>query len=270
VMGCFSLKIADDIAHITLDRPDAHNSMTPEFWRELPLLVRDIDDAAKARVIVISSTGKHFTSGMDLSVFASLGEQVNSHAGLRDIVRNLQDSFNAIAQARLPVLAAIQGGCIGGGVDLIAACDCRYAAADAWFVIQEINLAMVADCGTFPRLTYLMHDGMVREMAFTGRRLPADQALALGLVNAVLPDQGALLAHVMAVARDIAAKSPKAVAGTKRLLNYGRDHSIADTMDNIARWQGTMLDPAQVLEAMAARNEKRPANFPGLPPRKPG
>jgi enoyl-CoA hydratase len=269
-MGCFSLKIADDIAHITLDRPDAFNSMTLEFWRELPVLVRDIDDGAKARVIVISSTGKHFTAGMDLSVFAGLGESARSPAALRETVRTLQDSFNAVAGARLPVLAAIQGGCIGGGVDLVAACDCRYATADAFFVIQEINLAMVADCGTFPRLTYLMPDGMVREMAFTGRRLPADQALALGLVNAVLPDQGALLTHVMAVARDIAAKSPRAVAGSKRLLNYGRDHGITDTMDNIARWQGAMLNPAEVMEAMTARAEKRAAIFPNLPTKKLG
>jgi enoyl-CoA hydratase len=115
-----------------------------------------------------------------------------------------------------------------------------------------------------------MPEGMVREMAFTGRRLPADQALALGLVNAVLPDQGALLAHVMAVARDIAAKSPRAVAGTKRLLNYGRDHSVADTMDAIARWQGALLNPAEVMEAMSARAEKRAAIFPAPPPRKPG
>ena len=151
-------EIQDGIAHLRLDRPDAFNSMNLEFWHELPVLVRDIDDGAKARVLVISSTGKHFSSGMDLSVFAALGGEARPN--LRQTIRTLQDSFNALAEARIPVLAAVQGGCIGGAVDLIAACDCRYATADAYFVIQEINLAMVADCGTLPRLTYLMAEGM--------------------------------------------------------------------------------------------------------------
>ncbi|HEX3754375.1 MAG TPA: enoyl-CoA hydratase-related protein [Rhizomicrobium sp.] len=258
-MSCFRLEVADGIAQLVLDRPDANNSMTPDFWRELPALVRDIEGGAKARVIVLSSTGRHFSSGMDLSALA--GIDVRDRAGLRRTIRTLQDSFNAIAEARIPVLAAIQGGCIGAAVDLIAACDCRYATADAYFVIQEINLAMVADCGTFPRLTRLMPDGMVREMAFTGGRLAADRALALGLVNAVLPDTDALTAHVMAVAKEIAAKSPRAMAGTKRTLDYGRDHSVAETLEQVAAWQAAMLDPAEVMEAMAARTEKRVARF---------
>jgi enoyl-CoA hydratase len=268
-MTTFSLQIADRIAHIVLDRPDTHNSMTLEFWRELPRTVRDIDGGATARVIVISATGKHFTSGMDLSVFAQFGASGEpDRARLRTMIGTLQDSFNAIAQARVPVLAAIQGGCIGGGVDLIAACDCRYATADAYFVIQETNLAMLADCGTFPRLARVMPDGMVREMAFTGRRLPASEALRLGLVNAVLPDAASLSAHVMEVAREIASKSPRAVAGTKRILEYGRDHSTAETLEQAAAWQTAMLDPAEVMEAMAARAEKRAPVFADLPPKK--
>ncbi len=152
-MTTFSLQLADGIAHILLDRPDALNSMTLDFWRELPLAVRDMDRGGKARVIVISATGRHFTSGMDLSVFAEFGASgAPDRARLRRMIEALQDSFNAIAETRVPVLAAIQGGCIGGGVDLIAACDCRYATADAFFVIHETNLAMLADCGTFPRL----------------------------------------------------------------------------------------------------------------------
>lgn len=266
-MSCFDIQIADGIAHLIFNRPDQSNSMTAEFWRELPAVVRDIDGGAKARVMVISSAGKHFSSGMDISVFAEFGAAGKpDRARLRQTIRSLQDSFNAIAEARLPVLAAIQGACIGGAVDLIAACDCRYATADAYFVIQETNLAMVADCGTFPRLAHLMPDGMVRELAFTGRRLPADRALALGLVNAVLPDAGALLAHVMAVAKDIAAKSPRAVAGSKRLLDYGRDHGAAATLEQAAAWQTAMLDPAEVVEAMTARAEKRSPIFAELRP----
>jgi enoyl-CoA hydratase len=232
----------------------------------LPALVREIESGAKARAIVLSSTGRHFSSGMDLATLA--GVDARNRTGLRRTIRSLQDSFNAVAGARIPVLAAIQGGCIGAAVDLIAACDCRYATADAYFVIQEINLAMVADCGTFPRLARLMPDGMVREMAFTGRHLAADRALALGLVNAVLPDPAALTAHVMAVAKDIAAKSPRAVTGTKRALDYGRDHSAAETLEQVAAWQAAMLDPAEVAEALAARTEKRAPRFADLRPPK--
>lgn len=266
-MTTFSLQLADGIAHILLDRPDVLNSMTMDFWRELPLAVRDMDQGGKARVIVISATGRHFTSGMDLSVFAQFGASgAPDRARLRRMIETLQDSFNAIAQARVPVLAAIQGGCIGGGVDLVAACDCRYATADAFFVIQETNLAMLADCGTFPRLARLMPEGMVREMAFTGRRLPAPEALRLGLVNAVLPDAASLSAHVMEVARDIASKSPRTVAGAKRILEYGRDHSTAETLSQAAAWQTATLSPAEVMEAMAAKAEKRMPVFADLPP----
>lgn len=262
-MSWHRLAIDDGVARLTFARPDAHNSMTPEFWRELPRIVRDIDSGARARVLVLAAEGRHFSSGMDLSVFAELGGMDGPR--IAETVTRLQDSFTAIAEARIPVLAAIQGGCIGGGVDLIAACDCRYAGADAFFQIQEINLAMVADCGTFPRLTRLMPDGMVRELAFTGRRLPAAEALSLGLVNAVLPDGDALIAHVMDVARQIAARSPRAIAGTKRILNFGREHGTAATLAEIARWQGENLDPAEVMEAIAARGEKRAARFSPLP-----
>ncbi len=230
---CFDVTLEAHVAHIRMNRPDAYNTMVPEFWTELPQVLDELDRAA-----------------------------------LRAAIATLQDSFNAIAGARLPVLAAIQGGCIGGGVDLIASCDCRYATADAYFVIQEINLAMLADCGTFPRLTHLMPEGMVRELAFTGRRLTAERALALGLINDVLPDPAALLAHVMAVARAIAAKTPRAVAGSKRLLNYSRDHSDADTLDQAAAWQAAMLDPAEVMEALTARAETPETKFADLYPRR--
>jgi enoyl-CoA hydratase len=266
-VDCFKLDIADGVAHLILNRPETHNSMTPDFWRALPEMVRDIGAGAKARAIVLSSAGKHFSSGMDLASFAQLGDRPD-RAILRRTIRGLQDSFNAVADSPVPVLAAIQGGCIGAAVDLAAACDCRYAAADAYFVIQEINLAMVADCGTFPRLARLMPDGMVRELAFTGRRLPAERALALGLVNAVLPDRAALSAHAMAVAREIAGKSPRAVAGSKRILNYGREHRAAETLEQAAAWQAAMLDPAEIAEALSARTQKRAPKFADLPRRK--
>jgi len=248
--------------------------MVPEFWRELPQIVAEIDDEAKARVIVISSTGKHFSAGMDLSVFSAARgrsgerpERGRAAANLRRAVLDIQESFNVIDRARLPVLIAIQGGCVGGAVDLASACDCRYATADAFFVIQEINIGMTADVGTFPRLCNLMPQGWVRELAYSGRRLPAKKALEIGLVNEVLPDHASLLGHVMGVAKDIAEKSPLAVHGSKVMINYARDHSIADGLDYIATWQAGMYNPeTDMREAFVARQEKRTPTFADLLP----
>lgn len=274
---CFEVEIADHVAHLKLNRPEALNSMVPAFWSELPALVRDIDRGAKARVIVISSTGKHFCAGMDLAVFTggngvgavSSDRYVQAEA-LRHTVKSLQDTFSALEQARVPVLAAIQGGCIGGAIDMVSACDIRYCTADAFFCIQEINLAMTADVGTFPRLCKLIPDGWVRELAYTGRRLPAASARDIGLVNEVYPDQPAMLAAVMNTAREIAAKNPVAVVGSKVMINYARDHSVADALDYIATWQTGMFAPPHMGESFAARQEKREAKFPDLAPLRDG
>ena len=275
---CFDVDIAGNIAHLTLRRGDELNTMVPEFWRELPEIVRDIDAGAKARVIVISSTGKHFSAGMDLSVFTSgqsagtfaagsKEERGRVRAGLRSSLLELQNSFSVLEQVRMPVLAAIQGGCVGGAVDLTSACDCRYATEDAFFVIQEINLGMTADVGTFPRLCHLLPQGYLRELAYSGRRLPARRAMELGLVNEVFATQAAMLEHVMGVARDIAEKSPLAVYGSKVMINYARDHSIADGLDYIATWQTGMYNPeTDMREAFMAKQEKRPPQFADLLP----
>jgi len=273
---CFDVAIADAIARITLKRGAELNTMTPEFWRELPQIVRDIDDGAKARVIVIASTGKHFTAGMDLSVFTSgqsagaaaavsTEERGRVRANLRRAVLELQETFNVLDRARMPVLVAVQGGCIGAGVDMISACDCRYATEDAFFVIQEINLGMTADVGTFPRLCHLMPQSVLRELAYSGRRLSAQKAKELGLVSEVFATQDELLAHVMGVAKDIAEKSPLAVYGSKVMMNYARDHSIADGLDYIATWQAGMYNPeTDMLESFTAKNEKRAPVFADL------
>ncbi len=274
---CFDVQIADNIAHLVLKRGEEMNTMVPEFWRELPEIVRGIDDEAKARVIVISSTGKHFSAGMDLSVFtAAQGRQPSERpergraaANLRHAVLDIQETFNVIERARMPVLIAIQGGCVGGAVDLASACDCRYATEDAFFVVQEINLGMTADVGTFPRLCHLMPQGWVRELAYSGRRLPAAKAKEIGLVNDIFPTQAALLEHVMAVARDMAEKSPLAVHGSKVMINYARDHSIADGLDYIATWQAGMYNPeTDMREAFVARSEKRTPRFADLMPKR--
>jgi enoyl-CoA hydratase len=279
---CFNVEIADHIAHIQLKRGDELNTMVPEFWRELPAIVKDIDANAKARVIVISSTGKHFSGGMDLSVFtsgnsagtaaaASKDERGRVRANLRLSVLEIQETFNVLERARMPVLMAIQGGCVGGAVDFATACDCRYATEDAFFVIQEINIGMTADVGTFPRLCKLMPEGMVKELAYGGRRLPAQRALQLGLVNEVFATQDQMLKHVMALAKEIAEKSPLAVHGSKVMINYARDHSTADGLDYIATWQAGMYNPeTDMRESFMAKAQKRTPEFGDLLPLRKG
>lgn len=270
---CFAVEIADNIAHIRLKRPEAYNSMIRAFWRELPEIVDDISQNARARVIVLSSEGKHFCAGMDLSVFTGGGgtkpdprtSEQRKEAGRLNLLR-LQRTVSCLDEARMPVLVAIQGGCIGGGVDLSAAADCRYATKDAFFCVQEINIGMTADVGTFPRLCHLLPQGVVRELCYTGRRMPATEAKERGLVNEVFDTQEDMLAAVMDIAREIAAKSPLAVTGSKVMINYARDHSIRDGLDYIAIWQSGMFQPAEMGEAFAAKAEKRAAVFPDLVP----
>ncbi len=269
---CFDVEITDQVAHVRLSRPDELNTMTPDFWRELPEIVTGISDDASARVVVISSTGKHFSAGMDLSVFMGgelSGEDAEPgrrNARLRSNAKVLQWSFTALEKARVPVLAAVQGGVIGGAVDLVTACDMRYASADAFFCVQEINIGMTADVGTLQRLGKVTSEGFAREMAYTGRRYPAARLHEVGLVQEVYPDADALLEGVLETAREIASKSPLAIWGTKVAMNYARDHSVDDSLDQIATWQSGMFQPADMLEAFTAKSEKRPAVFPELLP----
>jgi enoyl-CoA hydratase len=270
---CFDVRIENNIAHIVLNRPDAFNAMPRAFWNELPAIVNDINDNATARVIVVSSTGKHFSAGMDISVFTD-GEGVSAGGGdqyaraeaFRQFVLTLQNTFSCLDHARMPVIAAIQGGCIGAGVDMTSACDVRYCTEDAFFQIAEINIGMTADVGTFPRLCKLIPEGWVRELAYSGRRLPAQTAKEIGLVNSVFATQDAMLAHVMELASEIASKAPVAVAGSKRMINYARDHSIADGLDYIATWQAGMFSPPHMMEAFAAKAQKREPAFSDLAP----
>ncbi|HWH29340.1 MAG TPA: crotonase/enoyl-CoA hydratase family protein [Mycobacteriales bacterium] len=269
---CFDVEISDGVAHVRCNRPDELNTMTPDFWRELPEIVTGISDDASARVVVISSTGRHFSAGMDLSVFTSGhladagAEPGRRHAQLRSNAKVLQWSFTALEKARVPVLAACQGGVIGGAVDLVTACDVRYASADAFFCVQEINIGMTADVGTLQRLGKVVPEGVARELAYTGRRMPAERAYEVGLVQHVYPDHESLLDGVLATAREIAGKSPLAVWGTKVAMNYARDHGVDDALDQIATWQAGMFQPGDMMEAFTARAEKRDPVFPDLLP----
>jgi len=266
---CFTVDIADRVGHITLARPDELNTMIPAFWRELPAIVNELSDSGDVRVIVVSSSGKHFTAGMDLSVFggdslAGAGEVGRVRANLRLNVLHLQEAFTAFERARVPVIAAVQGGCIGGGVDMVCACDMRYATADAFFCIQEINIGMTADVGTLQRLPKLIPEAIAREYAYTGRRLLAARAHELGFVNGVYGTHDQMIEGVMAVAGEIAARSPLAVWGSKEMITYARDHSVADGLNFIATWQTGMFQPADMTEAFVARAEKRNPSYDDL------
>jgi len=268
---CFSVDVVDRVGHITLSRPDELNTMVPAFWRELPAIVNELSDAGDVRVIVVSSSGKHFTAGMDLSVFggdqlAGEGEVGRVRANLRLNVLHLQEAFTAFERARVPVIAAVQGGCIGGGVDMVCACDMRYATADAFFCIQEINIGMTADVGTLQRLPKLIPEAIAREYAYTGRRLSAARAYELGFVNGVYDTHEQMIAGVRAVAAEIAARSPLAVWGSKEMITYARDHSVADSLNYIATWQTGMFQPADMMESFAARSERREPRFADLMP----
>jgi len=275
---CFDVSMDGKVAHLQLNRPEALNSMTREFWLELPAIVRDIDAEGAARAIVISSTGRHFCAGMDLAVFTGGGaiggadegrstELGRQRAQFRQVAMMLQDSFTTLEKARIPVLAAIQGGCIGGAVDMVTACDMRYATADAFFCVQEINIGMTADVGTLQRLPKLIPEGVAREMAYRGHRLPAERAHQIGLVNEVFDDHESLVAGVLEIAQEIASKSPLAIWGSKEMLNYARDHSVEDGLNFIATWQTGMFQPTDMIESFTAKGEKRDPEFDDLLPK---
>lgn len=278
---CFEFDVKDRVAHVRLIRAEKRNSMIPSFWHELPDLIEQIQADGDVRAIVLSSTGPHFSSGMDVSVFtgedsidkaesdegAQAIRQRQKSIRLRDTIKRLQRTFTVLEEARVPVLAAIQGGCIGAGVDLVTACDMRYATRDAFFTIFETNLAMTADVGTFPRICKLMPDGIVRELAYTGRKLSAAEALQYALVNQVFDSQQEMLEEVMKIARDIASKAPMAVHGCKQMILHARDHSVADTLDYVSVWNAAFLQQAELMEAMRASQEQRPGEFTPLPER---
>ena len=272
---CFEIEEAGGVAHVRLSRPEEFNSMVREFWTELPEIVGHLDDSGKTRAIVISSTGKHFCSGLDLSLFSGAPSSSNSDlsrsgAKSRETCLALQAALTSIEQARMPVLVAIQGGCIGGGIDLSTACDMRYCSEDAFFCVQEINIGLAADVGTLQRLPKVIPEGHAREMAYTGRRMSSAWAREVGLVNSVYPDHAALIEGVLEIAGEIAERSPMAMWGSKEMLNFARDHSVAEGLNYVATWQAGMFHGEDTKEVFEARQEKRKPDFDDLLPRSKG
>lgn len=267
---CFSLTITDHVAHLVLNRPEAMNTMHPTFWRELDAVLAQLHRSGEARALVISSTGKHFSAGMALETFGGAitmdDQSPEGRAAIFDLLTDMQATFTRIESLRIPVIAAIHGGCIGGAVDMVTAACIRYATADAFFCIQEINIGMVADVGTLQRLPKLIPLGIVKELAYTGRRLPAQRALACGLVNEVFDTQEAMVEAALACAREIAAKPPVAVWGTKQAVHYARDHSVDDSLRQMGWLQGAIWSNRHVGESVGAMRAKQPGDFPALAP----
>ena len=267
----FKYTSEEGVGHLILDKGEDLNKMTMNFWYELPRILDEIDKDASLRVLILSSTGKHFCAGMDLKNFGSLGNDAEKKTNVPDkarigeslyrVAKELQDMLSKLEKLRIPVLAGIQGGCIGGGLDLVTAADMRFASKDAFFCIQEVNIGMAADIGTLQRLPRVIPEGKVRELAYTGRRMPAGEALEAGLVNKVYESHEEMVSGLKEMAAVIASKSPLAVYGTKAILNFSRDHTIAEGLEYNALWSGAMLPQEDMAEAMVSNLEKRNPEF---------
>ena len=267
----FELSLNEGVAHLVLNRPERLNTMAPPFFPLLRDSVRKLADEGAARVLVISSTGKHFSAGMALDVFDGneamlLTGSARARLNFQESLRRLIDCFSALDEVRFPVICAIQGGCIGGALDLATACDIRVCSADAFFTVQEIHIGMMADVGVLQRLPKIVPQAVAREMAFTGERMNAQRALAVGLVNAVLPDAAATLNHALTLARSIAAKSPLAIAGSKLALNHARDHGTAAALQQMTLLQSAIFDIDEMARAISAWKDKSAAQFDALLP----
>lgn len=260
------------IARLTLNRPERMNTMDPGFFPAVRDAIRALDDEGRTRVLILDSTGRHFSAGMSLEVFAASSmpmldvSTARKRQAFQTGLRRLMACFDALDEARFPIICAVQGGCIGGALDLAAACDIRLCSADAFFTVQEIHIGMVADLGSLQRLPKILPQGVARQMAYTGERVDAQRALAVGLVNAVLPDAGALSVHAQGLATQIAAKSPLAIAGSKLALNIARDHGTAESLAQMTLLQSAIFDTGEMARAIGAWKSKQPADFEPLAP----
>ena len=268
----FEVETKDKIASVRMARAKRFNMLDADFWRELPRILDALDRTGETRAIVLSSSGRHFSAGIDLEMLGSMGGEAIPGAAsdgrptVRQRVLQLQAVFNAIETVRAPVIAVVHGGCLGGGLDMVTACDIRYATEDTFFCVGEINFGLAADLGTLQRLPKLVPHGVAREMAYTGRNMSAQRAREVGLVNEVFPSREEALEAAMQTAREIAAHAPAAIWGTKEAANFARDHGVPASLEQMATWQSGMFRPEDVREALLARRKRRPPQYDDLPP----
>ena len=266
-MSSFQLKIANKIAELRFDRPEKANALHADAWREMQAHFEALSRNPEVRVIVLTGEGKHWCAGIDLELLMTLAQlgsidcEGRKREQVREFIRELQASINAIERCRKPVLAAIQGGCIGGGVDIATACDIRYCTETAYFSVKEIDLGLVADIGTLQRLPKIVQPGIAAEMAYTARKVHGPEAARLGLVNRTFSDEAALRAGVWAIAQTIAEKSPLVTRGIKEVLQYSRDHSIAEGLAYVANYNAAYLLSNDLMAAFQANMSKSKPTF---------
>jgi enoyl-CoA hydratase len=268
-----TVEVDGHVATLWLDRPEKRNAMGPAFWSDLPVAMAAIGSDPEVRVVVLAAKGPHFCVGLDLVAMSSLmtgqgngGAPPSMAARARSAraeIRRLQASVTAVADCPVPVIAAIHGYCIGGGVDLVSACDIRLASADAIFSVREAKVAIVADVGSLQRLPHIIGKGHLAELAYTGKDIGAERARDIGLVNHVSPNTESLLADASAMAEEISANSPLAVQGTKAVLQATEGQAVDDGLEFVATWNAGFIGSNDLTEAMTAFMEKRPATFTG-------
>ena len=267
----FDVEVNNSIAHIRFNRPEKRNSMNEDFWNLFPKEVEGLDDSGEIRALIVSSTGPHFSSGIDLNMFKDdvVEEQSENELGRSrgyfiQQLKYLQNAANCLEAARFPVIAAIQGGCIGGGIDLITAADIRLCTKDAFFIIEEINVGLAADIGTLQRLPKIIPAGIAREWAMMGEKVSADRAKEVGLVSSLHDNQEGMLESAFEVAEKLVSKTPLAMWVTKEVLNYSRDHSVKEGLDNVNLWNAATLHKEDVMTTMMSKMQKKKPEYKNL------
>jgi len=261
----FTYKVENNVAHVAINRPDKVNSLNETSWKELKAIFERISEEPEARVAILSGEGKLFCAGIDLQMLMSVKQVEEIECGARrsekilSFIKHLQGCINAIENCSKPVIAAIHNGCIGGAVDIVAACDLRYCSEDAYFTIKEIDMGMVADLGTLQRLPKFVKPAVVAEMAYTGRKVGAIEGKEVGLVNNHYSDKESMMVEVNKIAEVIASKSPVSIRGTKEILRHTRDHSVEDGLHHMAVWNSAMLLSDDLTKAfMSAMSKQKP------------
>jgi len=264
--------VAPFVTHVQLNRPDKLNAMNRAFWGEVKECFQKLSDDPDCRTVVLSGAGRVFTAGLDLTDMSDFFDIIQSEQDVArkaklfyNKVRDYQDSFTALEKCSKPIIAAIHGACIGGGVDLISASDIRYCTQDAFFQIKEVEIGLAADVGTLQRLPKAVgNDSVVRELAYSCRKLPSDEAKSLGFIGRIFPDKESMMSAAIELATVIANKSPVAVQGTKINLNYSRDHTVDESLEYMARWNSTMLQSDDLVKAAMAQMSKEKPTFSKL------
>ena len=267
----FDVEINNSIAHIRFNRPEKRNSMNEDFWRLFPKEVEELDDSGEIRALIVSSTGPHFSAGIDLSMFK---DDVVEHETNQELGRSrgyfiqqlkfLQRAASCLEDARFPVVAAVQGGCIGGGIDLITAADIRLCTKDAFFLIEEINVGLAADIGTIQRLPKIIPAGIAREWTMMGEKISAERAKEVGLVSSLHDSHEEMIDSAFEMAEKLASKTPLAMWVTKEVLNYSRDHSVKEGLDNVALWNAATLHKEDVMTTMMSKMQKKKPEYRNL------